>query len=389
MAGGRLAYSDRMRVLVVGAGVIGVAVAEALAAGGAEVTVIEMRSPGRGASQASAGVLAPYTEAHGKTTLLELCARSLDQFDQFLSTVRERSGRAVEYSRTGTIEVALTAAEAIPLQAAHAWLNNAGVASEWMNAAQLRSVEPAVSSSAVGGLLIGAHGFVQVSALVAALVQSARFGGATFKSPVEAVGIDPRKTHVDVRAGARSYQADHVVVAAGSWSRRVRVAGQPALPVRPIRGQLLHLTWAGGAPPARIVWGSRCYTVPWADGSLLVGATVEDVGFDEASTVDGVRTLTDAVAELLPGSRAAAVGEVRVGLRPETPDGLPIIGPSAAAPNVTFATGHYRNGILLTPLTAELVSRYVLEGVIDPAMVATSPDRFGRVAAALQTGART
>jgi glycine/D-amino acid oxidase-like deaminating enzyme len=175
-----------MRVLVVGAGVIGVAVADALAAGGAEVTVIEMRSPGRGASQASAGVLAPYTEAHGKTTLLELCARSLDQFDQFLSTVRERSGRAVEYSRTGTIEVALTAAEAIPLQAAHAWLNNAGIASEWMDAAQLRSFEPSVSPSAVGGLLIGAHGFVQVSALVAALVQSARFGGATFESPVEA-----------------------------------------------------------------------------------------------------------------------------------------------------------------------------------------------------------
>jgi glycine/D-amino acid oxidase-like deaminating enzyme len=194
---------------------------------------------------------------------------------------------------------------------------------------------------------------------------------------------------VDVRAGARSYQADHVVVAAGSWSRRVRVAGLPVLPVRPIRGQLLHLKWAGEAPPARIVWGSRCYTVPWTDGSLLVGATVEDVGFDEASTVDGVRTLTDAVAELLPGSRAAAIDEVRVGLRPETPDGLPIIGACAAAPNVTFATGHYRNGILLTPLTAELVSRYVLEGVVDPAMTATSPDRFSRAAVATKTGART
>ena len=143
-------------------------------------------------------------------------------------------------------------------------------------------------------------------------------------------------------------------------------------------------------PPAtRVVWGTDCYIVPWSDGTVLVGATVEDVGFDEASTVDGVRVLTDAVAELLPESRAAAVDEVRVGLRPETPDGLPIIGPSAVAPNVTFATGHYRNGILLTPLTAQLVSRYVLEGAIDPAMAATSPDRFGRVAAALKTGART
>ena len=367
-----------MRVVVVGAGVIGAAVAESLAKGGADVTVIDMRSPGRGASQASAGVLAPYTEAHGKSALLDLCVRSLEMFDAFLDNVRSGSGRPLDYDRTGTIEVALDDPDASRLRDAHAFLRGSGVRSDWIDAPALRTFESAISPAAIGALHIPVHGFVQVPALVSALVQSARLAGAAFEAPVEAVGIDPRKDRVDIRAGVRSYSADHVVLAAGSWSRRVRVAGLPALPVRPIRGQLLHLRWPPSAQPSRVVWGSRCYAVPWSDGSLLVGATVEDVGFDESSTVDGVRALTDAVVELLPGSRDAALTEVRVGLRPAAPDGLPIIGPSSMVPNVTFATGHYRNGILLAPLTAALVSRYVLNRDQDPALAVTSPDRFDR-----------
>jgi len=365
-----------MHVVVVGAGVIGAAVAEALSVGGAEVTVLDMRSPGRGASQASAGVLAPYTEAHGNTPLLDLCARSLDMFDTFIAGVRERSGRAIEYARTGTLEVALSAAEAEHLLNAKAWLDTTGVQSEWLTPDAIRARESAVSPAAVGALFIPTHGFIQVPALVTALVQSARVSGAVFESPVEAVDVQPRTAGVDVRAGARTYRADHVVISAGSWSRRVRVQGMPALPVRPIRGQLLHLQWTNGAPPARVVWGSECYTVPWTDGTLLVGATVEDVGFDETSTVAGVQALSAAVAALLPDARNATVREIRVGLRPATGDGLPIIGPVRSAPNVTIATGHYRNGILLAPLTASLVRRYVLDGETDPAFGVTSPDRF-------------
>jgi glycine oxidase len=156
-----------------------------------------------------------------------------------------------------------------------------------------------------------------------------------------------------------------VVIAAGSWSGRVRVANVPPLPVRPIRGQLLHLRWNRGPMPTRVVWGHDCYTVPWHDGTLLVGATVEDAGFDESSTVEGVRLLTDAVGTLLPDARNAAMAEVRVGLRPASPDGLPLIGPLSMAPAVTLATGHYRNGILLAPLTAQLVASSILDGVSD------------------------
>jgi len=367
-----------MRVIVVGAGIIGAAVADALAARGATVTVLDMRSPGRGASHASAGVLAPFTEASGKTALFELCVRSLGLYDGFLASLVARSGRQVEHVRNGTVEVALSADEAVHLQTAQSWLTDHAIECQWLEPPDLRMWEPSVASSAVGGLVIPSQGFVNVPAMIGALVQSARLAGVTFISQAEAIEVVPFRDHAEVRAGAERYSADRVVVAAGSWSKRVRIAHVPPLPVHPIRGQLLHLRWNRGPMPTRVVWGRDCYTVPWHDGTLLVGATVEDVGFDETSTVDGVRVLTTAVANLIPDAQHAAVADVRVGLRPATPDGLPLIGPLAAAPTVTLATGHYRNGILLTPLTAQLVADSVLDGTVDPLLTATTPDRFTR-----------
>jgi glycine oxidase len=374
-------YSVCMRVIVIGAGVIGAAIADALAVRGAEVSVIDMRSPGRGASQASAGVLAPFTEASGKTALFDLCARSLTLYDSFLASVSERSGRAIEHVRNGTVEVALTDDEAAQLKSAHAWLAERHISCQWLEPAELRMHEPSVASfggGAVGGLAIASQGFVNVPTLVGALVQSARLAGASFETHLEAIDVTSRRDRAEVRAGSDRYEADHVVIAAGSWSGRVRVANVPVLPVRPIRGQLLHLRWQRGPMPTRVVWGHDCYTVPWADGTLLVGATVEDVGFDEASTVDGIRTLTDAVVKLLPDAKSAALSEVRVGLRPASPDGLPLIGPLSMAPSVTLATGHYRNGILLAPLTAQLVAASILDGTRDPMFAVTTPDRFTR-----------
>jgi glycine oxidase len=371
-----MTYSVFVRVIVVGAGVIGVAIADALATRGADVTVLDMRSPGRGASQASAGVLAPFTEASGKTALFELCARSLALYDSFLASLAERSGREIEHVRNGTVEVALSAEEAGLLKSAHSWLTDRDISCQWLEPAELRMWEPSVAPSAVGALAIPSQGFVNVPAMVGALVQSARLAGATFISQAEALEVIPFRDHADVRAGAERYSADRVVIAAGSWSKRVRIANLPALPVHPIRGQLLHLRWNRGPMPTRVIWGHDCYTVPWHDGTLLVGATVEDVGFDEASTVDGVRQLTTSVARLIPDAQHAALAGVRVGLRPATSDGLPLIGPLTAAPTVTMATGHYRNGILLTPLTAQLVAASVLDDAADPLLAATTPDRF-------------
>jgi len=362
-------------VIVVGAGVIGLAVADALAQQGAQVAVLDMRSPGRGASQASAGILAPYTEADEQSPLLQLGVRSLSLYDGFVNGIAERSGRVIEFARSGTLEVALDDEDLARLTTSRAWLDRSGVRSEWLDPSALRQLEPAVTERALCGLTVGEHGFVGVPSLVIALAASARLGGATIESPVEAVEVIPRKDGVVVRTASRRFSADHVVVAAGSWSRRVRVAGVPTLPMRPVRGQLLHLRWQVGRPPSSVVWGPRCYIVPWSNHTVLVGATVEDVGFDESVTVAGVRALTSAATELLPEVEGATLLEARAGLRPVLPDRLPAIGPISTVPRVIMATGHYRNGILLAPLTARIVADYVLGGTIDPAFAITTPDR--------------
>jgi glycine oxidase len=366
-----------VRVLVLGAGIIGATVAEALAARRAEVTVLDMRGTGRGCSQASAGMLAPYIEADGNTPLLGLCTRSLSLFDGFIERLLESSRGAIEYARTGTLEVALDEDGAARLLGTKVWLDTAGVESEWLDGDAVRGFEPSVTPAAIGGLLTPDHGLVGVESLLTGVVQQAKLSGVTFEFPVEVFSVEQQRNLVEVRTADHVYTADAVVIAAGSWSRRIRIAGVPPLPVRPVRGQLLHLQWCEGDQPGRIVWGPHCYGVPWSDGSLLVGATAEDVGFDEGTTVAGVQSLTMAATELLPHASGARLESIKVGLRPSTSDGLPAIGPFAAAPRVVAATGHYRSGILLAPLTAEVVSRYLLDGREDSVFDVTSPNRFG------------
>lgn len=321
-------------------------------------------------------MLAPHAETHSDPRLLDLCTRSLGLFDNVIARLTDDTGRPVEYARTGTLEVAMNAEEAELLRAAKLRLDATGVAAEWMDSSTVRAFEPAIAASVHGGLFTRTHGYVAVDPFLRALVHRAMFAGATFQSPVEAASVEQRGDRVEVDTGDHVHHADAVVIATGSWSRRVRVKHVSALPMRPIRGQLLALKWNGDGQPRRIVWGTGCYAVPWADGTLLVGATMEEAGFEERTTVRGVESLTSAVGALLPLAGAAHVDAIRVGLRPTLPDGLPAIGPVARASRVTLATGHFRNGVLLAPLTAQLVSRYVLDGVEDEAFGLTTPNRF-------------
>ena len=349
-----------MHIVVIGAGVIGAASADALAADGHQVHMLDMRGLGRGASQASAGVLAPFIEGHHGDPLLDLCTESLALYDDFIARVRERSGRPVEYARSGTLEVAMTEADQARLEALHGALTMQGVDAEWLDASAAHAADPAISAHTRGALRIAAHGFVHVPQLVAALVQSALFRGATLEVPTEVIRVEPSKAGVKVVIDGDVRACDAAVIAAGSWSSRVRVAGLPPIEVRPIRGQLLHLEWPAHLPmPTQVVWAERCYTVPWADRTLLVGATVEDVGFDERSTVAGVHGLMDAVGEILPGAWQAALKEVRVGLRPAPAAQVPLIAPASNSPRVILATGHFRNGVMLAPLTARKVVELV------------------------------
>ena len=362
-----------MNVIVIGAGVIGASCADALAVAGHAVAMLDMRGAGRGASQASAGVLAPYIEGHHDDPLLGLCTDSLALYDDFIARVRDSSGRAIEYARSGTIEVALTDADVSRLTTLHAWLAARDVASEWLDAAEAHRRDPAMSPDIRGALFIAAHGFVNVPQLVAALVQSAAFRGATLEVPTEVIRVEPSKDRVTVVIDGERRECDAVVIAAGAWSSRVRIAGLPPIEVKPIRGQLLHLGWPDNAPmPKQVVWAERCYTVPWTDRTLLVGATAENVGFDERSTTAGVHDLMTAVGEILPAAWHASLKEVRVGLRPAPFDSaqgtpfdfaqakpVPLIGPAPNSPRVILATGHFRNGVMLAPLTAVKVVEYV------------------------------
>jgi glycine oxidase len=364
-------------IIVVGAGIVGCAVAYELARRGASVEIVDERPVAMGATQASAGILAPHLEAREGSPLLTLTTRSLDLYDEFVSRVASESGAAIEYHRTGTLDIATDEAELAALRVTAGMLAKRGVSARMMDAAAVRSEEPHLRPDALGGLLIETHGFVAATDLTRALVVAARRHGARLVEPSPVRRISHRDGDIVVETDRGSLVGNALVLAAGSWSGGVAIDGVSAtLPVRPVRGQLLTLGWTG-TPLRRATWSSRCYLVPWDDGTLLVGATVEEVGFDERTTVAGVQGLLDAVTATVPHAVHCGFRSARVGLRPATPDDLPVIGASAVMPNVMYATGHFRNGVLLAPLTAELVADAMLEGKSDASLEAVQPSRFG------------
>jgi glycine oxidase len=364
-------------IIVVGAGIVGAAVAYELARRGVAVQIVDERQVGMGATQASAGVLAPYIEAREDSAFLSLTVRSLELFDEFIARVSADSGIQVPYKRTGTIDIAASADDMRTIEANAALLARRGVNAVMLDASGVRAEEPHVSADAVGGLLIETHGFVAAGELTRALVAAARARGAQLVEQTRVERIATTKDGAVVETSRGSLSAGAVVFAPGSWAGRIAIDGLKAqIPVRPVRGQLMSLAW-NGPPLRRVTWSSRCYMVPWDDGTLLLGATVEEAGFDERATVAGVRDLLDAACEIVPQAWSAGFRGARVGLRPATSDGLPIIGASSAVPNLVYATGHYRNGVLLAPLTAQLVADAMLDSRIDPLLAAVDPARFG------------
>jgi glycine oxidase len=295
-------------------------------------------------------------------------------YDGFVARVSGDCGAEVEYERNGTIQVATTLEEADNLARAARALGEARVDHRLLDAVDVRRREPALTADTVAGLLIPSHGHVAASDLTRALVAAAMRHGATFDvgSAVAIEGGDIAR----VRTSGEVIESDVVIVAAGSWS--TSVDGVTAVPesLKPIRGQLLQLRLPE-RPASHVIWGNQCYLVPRRDGAVLVGATMEDVGFDERATSAGVHQLLDGAMTLMPALRGAAFEEVRVGLRPMTADELPAVGASSTMPHVFYATGHYRNGVLLAPLTACLVADLVLDGRADDDLELLQPRRLG------------
>ncbi len=343
-------------VIIVGAGIIGCAIGRELAAAGVRTCILEARDVARGATQASAGMLVPYIEAPDDGGLHDLAVRSFALYDDFIAGLREE-GADIEYRRCGTLQAAVDGAAAMQLSAQCAWIQTQGVEARWLTSAEAEEIEPAVHAAA-GALLVPAHGYVRAEQLTAALLQSAKRHGAEFFPHQHVQQITHDGARVSVTAGEVTYRAETIIVAAGSWSGLVINDGPP---VSPVRGQLVRLHWQG-PPIGHVLWGGHCYVVPWLDGTLLVGATMEEVGFDERATVAGVTSLLASARALLPEAGEATFLEARAGLRPSTPNGLPIIGRAPDHPSVIYATGHYRNGILLAPLTARMVKELVTNG---------------------------
>lgn len=300
-------------------------------------------------------------------------------YDDFIADLRADSGHEIVYQRNGTFELAFSEADESRLAELAAALTRDQIEAKWLAPSEFNAIEPEAARNARGALLIPIHGFVGVTSLTLAAASAAQKYGATFLPETGAIRIfslpDGR---VGVESVSHTWDADRVVLAAGSWSSLITVDAADRVPVKPIRGQLVQLKTEPGAI-RRVVWGPEGYLVPWPDGSVLVGSTVEDVGFDESHTDEAVARLRAAAAALIPSLANAEVTGVRTGLRPKGPDDLPMLGHSKAVPGLIYATAHYRNGVMFAPLTVQLVADMVFGRAADPALRDLDPQRFGSI----------
>lgn len=363
-------------VVVVGGGVIGLGCAWRLAQGGARVAVLERGEPGGGATRVAAGMLAPVGElTFGEPELLELTLAAARLYPQFVAELEAASGETTGYECLGALHVALDRDEAAQLQRVHDLQRSLELDAEWLPPRRCRDLEPGLTPSFYGGVFAAGEAAVDPRALTRALVAACVAEGVEVRSGTEVVnGIFEGERLVGVRTASRrsdtsevsdrrldeEIAADTVVLAGGAWSGAMAWLPEEAQPpVRPVKGQLVELRGRGEEPVARHILASeRVYLVPRADGRLIVGATVEEMGFDAAVTAGGVYELLREAYRLLPDVAEMEIVDAVAGLRPGTPDNLPIVAPGAID-GLVLATGHYRNGILLAPLAAQAVADLV------------------------------
>ena len=371
-----------MSVVVVGGGLIGLACAWRAAERGLEVTVCD-DDPGGGASSVAAGMLAPVTEVtYGEEQLLRLAIASARRWPAFAEELSAASGRDVGHRAEGTLLVAHDDDDRRALVDLAAFMATLDVDAEVLRSRACRQREPTLHPRVRGGVL--AHGDHRVDprrVLAALEVACERAGVVLRRERVARIDHDGRRVTGVTTAGGERLPAEQVVVAAGVWSDRVAGLPDDVTPrVRPVKGQVVRVRTREGEPPLlsasvrALVRGRSVYLVPREDGELVIGATQEERGFDTAVTVGGVRELLDDAVRIVPGVDEAEVVEALAGLRPGTHDNRPLIGPTRLA-GCLLATGHFRNGVLLTPITADAVAAMLAGGEPDPVVAVASPDR--------------
>jgi glycine oxidase len=362
-------------VVVVGAGLQGASVALRLAQAGRKVTVLERAIPGAEASFAAGGILSPGVEAVEPGPFYALCAASLARYPAFAREVEAASGLWVGYRGGGTLELALDDEHARILAGRAEKIEKAGLPVEVLDEAEVRRLEPAVSTETRGALFFREEASVDPRLLGRAVYFAAARAGARFLTgQVRRIVVEGgRAAGVDHESGRIG--ADAVVLAAGAWSLLVEGHGLPPGAVRPVRGQIAVLDTR---PPllSRVIFSGHGYLVPRADGRILCGSTMEEVGFEKAVTAAGLRHVLDVALEISPALGAAPVVETWSNFRPASPDGEPILG-AASVPGLFYATGHTRNGILLAPITADAVAAAVLGRPAPVDLAPFSPARLG------------
>jgi glycine oxidase len=373
-------------VVVIGAGVIGLSIAWRLAQRGAAATVFDKDAAGAGASHAAAGMLAICAEAEpGEEALVTLGRASQAMWPAFARELEVAAGLPIDLRSEGTLLVALTADDQARLQHRLAFQQSLGLPVAWISGGEARRREPHLAPGIAGAVLSPQDHQVDNRKLVAALRVAAERAGVAIRErcAVERILISGGRASGVVLADGVEIAADAVVLAAGAWSRGIDGLPSDARPpVRPVKGQTIALRMDPTAPLIEhVVWAPGAYLVPRRDGRLIVGATVEEKGFDAALTAGGVLALLEAAWRAVPAVEELAIDEMWVGHRPGSRDDAPILGP-APVDGLVYATGHYRNGILLTPITADAVARLVLDGAVDPIIAPFGIERFHRALAA-------
>jgi glycine oxidase len=390
MSTSRLDKTPNYDVVVIGAGVIGLAIGWRAAQRGLRTLIIDAGEVAQGATHVAAGMLAPVTEAtFGEEDLLAFNLVAASRYPSFVAELEQSVGVETGYRSCGTLSVALDRDDAELLAQLHEFHRARRLESEWLRGRDCRALEPGLSPSVVGGFRTSLDHQVSPRKLAGALAQALRRAGGELRAgtPVTAVTVaGERVTGVELEGGEQ-LRADHVVVAAG-W-RSSELGGLPEearVPVRPVKGQILRLRGDSRAPVAqRVVGTPEVYVVPRADGRVVVGATVEERGADTRVTAGGVFELLRAAYEVLPGIAELELEEAKAGLRPAAPDNMPIVG-FGALTGLVWATAHWRNGILLAPPTADAVVAMLTGEPVPDVFGPFSPQRFSQPRAAVAEG---
>ncbi|MEV5428888.1 glycine oxidase ThiO [Streptomyces sp. NPDC052701] len=370
-------------VLVVGGGIIGLVTAWRAAQRGLATAVLDPE-PGGGAAQVAAGMLAAVTELHhGEQTLLGLNLESARRYPDFAAELTDATGRGLGYRRSGTLAVALDADDRAHLRELHALQQRSGLDAQWLSGRECRRLEPMLAPGVRGGLRVDGDHQVDPRRLAAALVAACDRAGVVFhRAWAERLTVVRDRATGVVTTDGTGLEAGQVVLAAGSLSGRLAGVPEAVLPpVRPVKGQVLRLTMPARPTPflsrtvRAVVRGSHVYLVPRENGELVVGATSEETGWDTTVTAGGVYELLRDAHELVPGITELPLTETRAGLRPASPDNAPLLGPTGLA-GLLLATGHHRNGVLLTPVTGDVMAQVLATGELPEEARPFTPQRF-------------